>query len=231
MHMQAHITLKSSNTKTGKIPVTTTEKASCPSSCPFKDNGCYANDYHLNMHWNKVSNKERGTNWETFCQSIAGLKEGQLWRHNQAGDLPSNNGKTIDVFKLMALVEANKGKRGFTYTHYPLNGFNGSLVKSAISEGFTINASTETLAQADALYSEGFPVTVVLDDASVSKGAKTIQSPAGNTIAICPAQTTKGITCETCALCQKADRKVIVGFLAHGASKAKVIKILSVKGN
>jgi len=31
-------------------------------------------------------------------------------------------------------------------------------------------------------------------------------------------------------LCQKSERKVIVGFIAHGSSKAKVIKIIATKG-
>jgi len=45
-------------------------------------------------------------------------------------------------------------------------------------------------------------------------------TPNGLPIVVCPAQTTKGIQCATCKLCQVRDRKSIVGFLAHGV-KAK----------
>lgn len=224
--MRVHLTLKSSNSKTGPIPVSTTEKASCPDRCSLKGNGCYANDYHLNMHWDKVSQGLRGTDWQGFVTQVSKFKPGQLWRHNQAGDLPSNNGKIIDYSKLESLVQANKGKRGFTYTHYSYKGFNGSLIKLSNEQGFTINTSTESLEDALESFKAGFPTTVVLNDTKY-KGLKTFEH-LGEKIAICPAQVTEGVTCATCALCQKASRKVIIGFLAHGASKKKVIQILKI---
>jgi hypothetical protein len=224
--MRVHLTLKSSNSKTGPIPVSTTEKASCPDRCSFKKGGCYALDYHLNMHWEKVSQGLRGTDWQGFVTQVSKFKPGQLWRHNQAGDLPSNNGKTIDWAKLDDLIQSNKGKRGFTYTHYDWHGFNGSLIKQSNEQGFTINTSTESLDDALASFKAGFPTTVVLNPGEY-EGKKTFKHNDA-TVAICPAQLQDDITCSTCALCQKPDRRVIVGFLAHGASKNKVIKILKI---
>lgn len=224
--MKVHLTLKSSNSKTGPIPVSTTEKASCPDRCNLKGNGCYANDYHLNMHWEKVSQGLRGTDWQGFVTQVSKFKPGQLWRHNQAGDLPSNDGKIIDYYKLESLVKANQGKRGFTYTHYSYKGFNGSIIKLSNEQGFTINTSTESLEDALDSFKRGFPTTVVLNDEKY-KGIQTFEH-LGAKIAICPAQVTEGVTCSTCALCQKSERRVIVGFLAHGASKKKVINILKI---
>lgn len=225
--MQVHLTLKSSNTKTGAIPVSTTEKNSCPDTCSFKKGGCYGLDYHLNMHWNKVSDKSRGTNWNEFCDAIAKFKPDTLWRHNQAGDLPGAD-NLIDAAKLDQLVQANSGKNGFTYTHYPIdNGSNLAAIKAANEAGFTINISTEDIKAADNAYNLGLPSTVVL---SVKPSSNTFKTPAGNTIAVCPAQLKDDVSCKTCQLCQKSARKVIVGFIAHGSSKAKVIKILQVKG-
>ena len=224
--MQVHLTLKSSNTKTGSIPVSTTEKDSCPDTCSFKKGGCYGLDYHLNMHWNKVSDKSRGTNWNDFCNAIAKFKPDTLWRHNQAGDLPGQN-NLIDTNKLQQLVAANSGKNGFTYTHYPIdNSSNLAAIRAANEAGFTINISTEDVAAADQAYNLGLPSTVVL---SSKPESSTFKTPSGNTIAICPAQLKDDISCKTCQLCQKSERKVIVGFIAHGSSKAKVIKILAVK--
>ena len=62
--MRVHITPRSGNAKTGPIPVTTTERASCPSTCPFYDKGCYAKSGPLALHWRKVSDGERGTDWQ-----------------------------------------------------------------------------------------------------------------------------------------------------------------------
>ena len=62
--MRVHITARSGNAKTGPIPVTTTERASCPTTCPFYDKGCYAKSGPLALHWRKVSDGERGTDWQ-----------------------------------------------------------------------------------------------------------------------------------------------------------------------
>ena len=114
--MQVHLTLKSANVKTGPIPVSTTERDSCPADCQMKAE-CYAASGPLALHWAAVSMKTRGTSWGEFCETIARLPDNQIWRHNQAGDLPQQNG-TIDAVKLGQLVAANKNKRGFTYSHH-----------------------------------------------------------------------------------------------------------------
>ena len=115
--MRVHITARSGNAKTGPIPVTTTERASCPTTCPFYDKGCYAKSGPLALHWRKVSDGERGTDWQGLTEFVKSLPERQLWRHNQAGDLPHIDGQ-INGTLLGQLVDANRGKRGFTYTHH-----------------------------------------------------------------------------------------------------------------
>ena len=102
--MQVHLTLKSANAKTGPIPVSTTERASCPHDCNVRD-ACYAASGPLALHWNAVSAGQRGTDWATFTNTIGQLPAGQLWRHNQAGDLPVAGG-TVDAVKLGQLVAA-----------------------------------------------------------------------------------------------------------------------------
>jgi hypothetical protein len=108
--MQVHLTLKSANVKTGPIPVSTTTKDSCPADCGMRAE-CYAASGPLALHWAKVTAGERGTDWPTFVAQIAQLPDGQLWRHNQAGDLPVAGG-TVDAVKLGQLVHANAGRRG-----------------------------------------------------------------------------------------------------------------------
>ena len=107
--MTVHLTLKSSNAKTGPIPVSTSSSDTCPRSCGQFET-CYAKSGPLAIHWKATSAAERGTGWATFCEAIAALPDGQLWRHNQAGDLPGTDGK-IDTVKLRALIQANQGKR------------------------------------------------------------------------------------------------------------------------
>lgn len=217
--MQVHLTLKSSNAKVGPIPVSTTERSSC-GACPFKLNGCYADYGPLALHWNKVSSGERGYDWDTFCGAISKLPDAQLWRHNQAGDLPHTNGK-LDSAKISKLVGANSGKRGFTYTHHAASPHNVQVLQYAKSMGFVVNLSANDLEQADRFTAHNLPVVTVLPADQLTNTV----TPAGRRVVVCPAVTHDNVSCSTCQLCAKADREVIVGFPAHGSGKRKVIAI------
>ena len=219
--MRVHITPRSSNAKTGPIPVTTSEESTCPSTCPFIGKGCYAKSGPLALHWRKVSAGERGTDWQGLCDFVQTLPKRQLWRHNQAGDLPHNAG-LIDYAKIAHLVVANTGRRGFTYTHHVLNSHNVSILNRANRQGFTVNVSTESLDRADHAMALGLPaVTVVRNDTPVPK-----RTPAGNLVVVCPAQT-REVACADCGLCSQANRKCVVAFMAHGTAKRTVNEIVS----
>lgn len=218
---RVHLTLKSRNEKVGPIPVSTTEAQSCPSTCPFKKSGCYADGGPLALFWGKVSRGDAGVSWSEFCGQIAGLPEGQLWRHNQAGDLPSN-GAHINDEEMWQLVSANHGRKGFTYTHHVPNEHNAPIIARANRLGFTVNLSGNNLAHADELASlEIAPVVAVVADDHPEHST----TPEGRKVVVCPEQTGKAKSCAECKLCQKVNRSVIVAFRAHGVSKKKAIAI------
>jgi hypothetical protein len=210
-----HITLKSRNTKTGPLPVTTSARETCPDACPLKTAGCYAKSGPLALHWARVTTATT----DATLAAIASLKPGTLWRHNQAGDL-AGAGDHIDAAQLQALVAANKDKRGFTYTHKPMDRpANRDAVASANANGFTINLSADSLTEADELASLNIgPVVTVLPRSAPEK----LTTPAGRRVVVCPAQTREDVTCQTCQLCQRRDREVIVGFRSHGAGARHV---------
>ena len=214
-------TRKSRNSKTGDIPVTTTSEESCPHACPLKGNGCYAEGGPLAILWRKVTARKAGMAWDAAMSEIAALPQGTLWRHNQAGDLPGI-GDDIDGFALIELIRANEGKRGFTYTHKPLAGGNDGAIAAANAMGFTVNLSANNLAHADELAaSNAGPVVVVLP----ADATRATVTPQGRRVAICPATISVNVTCKTCGLCAIANRKAIIGFPAHGASKRKASAI------
>lgn len=223
MAAPVHLTRTSSNAKTGPIPVTTSSRATCPSTCSFKGNGCYAENFPLRLHWDAVTRGERAMAWEDFLDEISRLKAGQVWRHNQAGDLPGQD-DVIDAAALRQLVKANKGRRGFTYTHYPATKENVKALRHANKNGLTINLSADSLIEADRLAAHGLPMVVV-----VPVGWKGATTPAGHKVTPCPAQMKEYITCATCQLCQKADRHAIVAFEAHGARRTTVTRITQEK--
>ena len=215
--MRAHLSLKSANVKTGPIPVSTTERDSCPDDCAMRSE-CYAASGPLALHWAAVSAGTRGTDWGRFCQSIEALPDDQLWRHNQAGDLP-RKGASIDPVKLGQLVAANRGKRGFTYSHHRDRASLG-WIRHANEWGFTVNLSANDLRDADYLADTGAgPVVVVLP----STQSQNTVTPAGRRVVVCPATQRDDISCATCQLCQR-QRDTIVGFPAHG-TRHRVINL------
>ncbi len=218
MTYQIHLTPKSNNRKVGKIPVSTTSADTCPDDCPFKKNGCYADGGPLAMHWAKVTDRQRGDTFQVFLGKVSALPKGQLWRHNQAGDLPGSNGK-LDADACVDLCLANAGKRGWTYTHYNVldNDYNANVVKHMVMNGFVVNLSGNSLDHADKLADLDIaPVTTVLPSDQMTNTV----TPAGRKVVVCPAVTRDDVSCEDCQLCARL-RDVIVGFPAHGNGKKK----------
>ncbi len=217
-----HLTPVSSNKKTGPIPVSTSSRDTC-GACPFKRNGCYADSGPLALHWDAVTRGDRGMPWLEFCDAIAALPDDQLWRMNQAGDLPlSNDGVTIDAAELEQLVDANHGKRGFTYTHHALTEENLQEITLANVGGFTINLSANDLAHADTLIDTGLPTVVVLP---AEQTTNTV-TPRGRKVIVCPATYRDNVTCASCGMCAIANRgDTCVGFPAHGTSHRKASEV------
>jgi len=228
--MNVHLTLKSTNAKTGPIPVSTSPDSTCPPACPFMGEGCYADNGPLKIHWTQVSKGTRGEPWTVFLSRIRSLPDDQLWRMNQAGDLPGI-GNRIDAKQLGELANSNKGRKGFTYTHKPVVATEGvppevvqanrRAVKSAVAQGFTINLSGNNVEHADRLAKTGLPVATVVPPGSPAR----FVTPAGNKVVICPAQRSDTTTCATCRLCSKPDRGFMIGFLPHGTGVKKVSQI------
>lgn len=224
--MNFHLTPVSSNSKTGPIPVSTSHKDTCPSACPLKAKGCYAAGGPSNIHWKAVTEGKRGTDWEGFLLQVRAIRKGSLWRHNQAGDLPATDG--VDGFLSAEMVDqltaANKGRQGFTYTHYPVVGnkyakHNSEVIERANRHGFTINLSGNNIGHADELKALNVgPVVTILP-----LDAPNVQiSPKGDKVVACPAEKSDKVNCANCGLCALPNREYIIGFRAHGVSKKTV---------
>lgn len=231
--MWVSLTPISENRKTGPIPVSVTEEKSCPKECPLKGTDCYARLGPLGMHWRKVKEGSRGTNWDEFCERVRKFPKGQLFRHNSGGDLPKEESSVgidrLDKKKCLQLSKSCKNIKGWTYTHYSMKDkHNRDVVKKMNSlSGMVVNLSADSLSQADELYNLGIaPVTVTVPDDVPNIGNKT---PGGITVVICPAQTQENMTCQMCKLCTIKDRKSIVGFKAHGITHKRLSNRLKVE--
>lgn len=225
--LRARLFRRSGNRKLGGIPSSITSRGTCPPTCGFYQAGCYAEYHVLAAHWRRVG--EKGDRWDQFCAGVAMLPEGQLWRHNEAGDLPGDGGN-LDGPDFAMLVEANRGRRGFTFTH-KTSPENWELFRWANLEGFTVNLSVDSLEEADRLFQkrDGEDVTVCGPVAVVvpSDAPQSLRTPAGRRVTVCPAQTSQ-MTCANCQLCALPHRRTIVGFRAHGQSSARVDQLVQI---
>ena len=233
------ITKKSQNRITGPIMVTTSPRKTCPIACPLRKTaegasagGCYAEHGFLGgFIWSNLDRLPVGGAFQkgqikvhgfgALLNAIRALPDGAIWRHNQAGDLPSKDAQNIDADKLEQLVAANTDKRGFTYTHYDVvdNQSNADAVKSANDYGFTINLSANSIEHADKLYDLGIaPVTTIVP----ADATDNMQTPKGRPVVICPARRFDNVTCKTCGICAK-QRKAIIGFPALGKAADQII--------
>lgn len=217
---------KTSNKKTGPIPVSYSPEDTCPSICAFKEHGCYAKYGPASLVWKKHSKR---LSYAEFIEEIKKLPKKTFWRSNVAGDLQGANNK-LDITKLNILIEANKGKDGYTYTHHPVHTkAEKAAVLDANKKGFTINLSANSIKHADELVKLKIAPVAVVVNSDIIKNFKT---PEGNNVIICPAITKENMTCDKCRLCAKPNRKSIIGFPSHGSGKKKANNIANniVKG-
>jgi hypothetical protein len=221
--LRFHLTVRSGNAKTGPIPVSTSSAKTCPTTCPFMGNGCYAASGPLALHWKAVTAGKRGNPWQEFLADVAALPAGQIWRHNAAGDL-YRPGTVIGRTALAQLVAANRGKRGYTYSHHKRTPATVAAFKAATANGFTVNASCETVAGADHAIAQGLRAVFVVPSTETRTAWDT---PDGNRAVLCPAQRIDGLTCEKCRLCQSRPQNVAVAFKAHGTGRRKVEAVLA----
>jgi hypothetical protein len=218
-----HTTKRSGNTKTGPIAVTTTGAQSCPDTCPFKSNGCYASGGPLALHWAAVTAGRRGSPWREHLAALQALPDGQALRLNQAGDLPATN-ERLSVRYLRGLRDAVQHLRCWTYSHHPLNRWNLKALQWFNRTGSaTINVSTETESAADAAVAQGLPAVLTVDSEETRRHWRTA---AGNVVHVCPAQL-RDTTCSDCMLCHKRGRRVIIAFKAHGNARKRVNSALA----
>lgn len=233
---------RSANYKLGPMPTTFGPRSTCPSTCPLKGKGCYGSEGPMNLIWGRVDNRVTGAKWDIFLKRIQDeVERGRIWRYATVGDLPNVRENVIDVNRLQQLVNINRGRMGYTYSHYPIEKkpgvtekmaeHNRKAVRMANDGGFIINISANSMEEADRLSSFGLPVVTLLKRGSVQKVFKT---PEGRHGIICPAQTQETMTCLKCKLCARQERasnapgtpgNPIIGFEAHG-SRVRMVETM-----
>jgi hypothetical protein len=91
---------------------------------------------------------------------------------------------------------------------------------------FEILLPPRLLERADELAALGIaPVACVLPTGTT----KTLKTPAGRHVSICPATVRDDVTCASCGICAVPGHKAIIGFPAHGTGAKKAHKVFFMK--
>lgn len=236
----------SSNKKTGDIMQSYSSRSTCPTSCVFKGHGCYAEDTHTRMVWDRCEDKNDARYVINGEHLKLGLLEGAfnklrknpmrdsiLFRHNVAGDIAIEGTDIIDVNRVNTIAGAIEGAnnvvgeiiKGYTYTHCKINLDASDIIHDAAKRGFLINASCETAEEAR--HAKALGINVVIASVDPKETERELKAM-GLYGAQCPAQVKEGIDCNHCQLCAK-NRKVVIIFGVHGNASKKAAKVIMMK--
>jgi hypothetical protein len=202
--LKTHVTLKSSNAKTGPLATTYREQSSCPTTCPLMGNGCYASGRIFG-----IPRKYGSADNVAVLALITSLKPGQGLRLNVSGDFLGLDGEPdVDYIDACNRVATERPDvKIIAYTHAWR-----TLTPSMFA--FGVNASCESAAE-------------VAEARAAGWGTVMVNGPVGETIdgsrvVRCPAEYRDDTTCASCMLCAKTPGlDTTVSFTAHGAGKAK----------
>ncbi len=203
--------------------------ATCPTTCRFKNNGCYEqvgittalsrslDAAAVGMLPDAVSQLEADVIDAQWVDGVPqdGAEGGRDLRLHVGGDVPSEAGA-----RLLAGAAERWAARGggsiWTYTHRW-----GEIPIDAWGPKIRVLASCETSEEADEARALGYAVGLTARDHGGERARKLEGSLTGLKSVPCPAQT-RSATCASCRLCldRPLDGKVIA-FQVHGRSSSK----------
>jgi hypothetical protein len=217
----------STNAKLGPVSATYASQASCPRSCPWYGNGCYAERGQVGWQTRRLNRsrvRAAARIAEAEARAIDALTGDRLLRLHVVGDT-----RTAAAARLLAAAAHRYARRGnaprhgrkvWTYTHAWR-----SVARASWGDAVSVLASVETVKEAREAMRAGYAAAVV---------ACAFERPSaypidGVTVLPCPNQT-RGITCRECGLCRDDDRLrsagLVIAFEAHGSGGASIRKTL-----
>jgi hypothetical protein len=216
------LVVNSENKKIGNISATYLPiKQTCPSTCPLKNNGCYAQLGNVGFQNIRLQKKMDGMYAYDIIRKEAreiasyGPKaNGKSLRMHVSGDV-----RTAKAAKLLGDAAKKWEGKVYTYTH------SWRTIPRSSWEGISVLASCESIADAKEALKKGYAPSIVVshhesDKAYIKDGIKVIP---------CPSQT-RDVTCEKCRLCMNdtmlKEQNAAIAFAAHGARKKVTLTVI-----
>jgi hypothetical protein len=210
---------KSRNSKTGLVSATYAPIQSCPSNCPFLNNGCYAQTSYTGMKLvglNKEASKIRKVSSNKIArieaESIRKLKGKLPLRLHVVGDCKTP--MAARILSCAAEDYINKNNQPvWTYTHA------WREIPRENWGDISVLASCETLEECKQAMKRGYAASVVR-----LKPFKGTMPFSGLKMTACK-ELTKGIKCNDCKLCFNDQRLLednkVICFFPHGIRSEK----------
>jgi hypothetical protein len=207
-------------------------KATCPNSCPLKDDGCYAQTSYVGIVNARMNRRAKGQSVLDLARSEAKaidncydggqVPKGRALRLHVAGD-----SRTVTGTRILNAAIGRWKKRGggtcWSYTHAWKN------VTHSEWSNVSILASVTTTSEVAQARAQDYAPSIVVGEHPTDK-AYTL--PGSDTTWIpCPNQT-RGVGCTDCRLCFKTDwlydTNCGISFSAHGVYKGVIKRRLNV---
>lgn len=214
----------SRNAKLGSVSATYASQASCPSSCPFRNNGCYAESSHVGIQTHRLNKSPIDIPIEVAefeAAEIDGLTGTRPLRLHVVGDATTDQCASV----LAGAAERHTAKHGkpvWTYTH-------AHDVERESWGGVSVLRSCETLEQVEQAFDDGYAAAMVVSEFKQDTAYPLADGIMGIP---CPEMTGKAESCVKCGLCMQdgklRDKRRVILFAAHGASKKRVQNSLRV---
>ena len=217
----------STNAKLGPVSATYASQASCPRSCPWYGNGCYAERGQVGWQTRRLNRsrvREAARIADAEARAIDALTGDRLLRLHVVGDA-----RTDAAARLLGAAAQRYARRGnaprhgrkvWTYSHAWR-----AVSRASWGDAVSVLASVETVKEARQAMRAGYAAAVVVC-AFERQGAYPID---GVTVVPCPNQT-RGVTCRECGLCRDDERLrragLVIAFEAHGSGGGAVRKTL-----
>lgn len=208
----------SANRKLGPVATTHATQESCPVSCPFLGQGCYAERGPMGAFITKRLN-EAAVGHDEFEVALAESDAidamptvvGRPLRLHTVGDCSSDLSARI-VTAAAERYTSRGGGQSWTYTHAWRD------VQRESWHGVSVLASCETPEDVEAAHERGYATALVVNEFRERKRYR----HNGVDLLPCPEETGAATSCAECRLCLNDGRlrseRLTIGFAVHGDS-------------
>lgn len=203
----------SGNKKLGRVSATYASQESCPSACPLRGSGCYAESGRMGISTGQLNRAEDARPVEVVeAEAIDKLTGRMPLRLHVVGDCATDEAART-VSAAVDRYSERGGGNAWTYTHA------WRSVERVSWGSVAVRASVENVEDIKAARERGYPAAIVVEEHASDKRYFIGDEP----VIPCPEQT-RGRTCDSCRICWSGN--ATVAFAIHGARKGAASKAI-----